>query len=849
MKRWKLTRALSALLAMTLLLAAAPQLTLTAHAASGACGEHLTWSFDEASGTLTISGFGEMASRELPPWFDYRESITEVRLPDGLTTIAESAFDGCRCLASITIPDGVTSIGRGAFAGCKDLASITIPDSVTAIDEYAFYSCNGLTSVTIPESVISLGDCVFEECHFLETVKLPRHVTSFGIRTFYYCTKLKSVTVPEGVEHIGLYCFSNCVNLESISLPDSVKDIGEHAFDGCTMLSGITVPANVESVGNYAFENCASLTEMILPASVRQVGYRAFAGCDKLSRITILNQNCEFFDAWYSTGIPAETVVCADSGSTAEAYAKKYGYPFEANGLAHWFADVDSNAYYADAVIWAVEKGITNGTGNSLFSPENTCTRAQVVTFLWRAAGRPEPRSNTNPFADVAEGQYYYKAVLWAVEQGITTGTSAGRFSPDSGCTRGQVVTFLWRAAGKPAPESTTHPFTDVRVGEYYEKPVIWAVESGITTGTAADRFSPAATCKRAQIATFLYRTSVEPVEPVPGAGDLIGVSFPDADVLHWSKDGNYLKEELKAAGYKVDLRFAAGDPAVQASQIGEMVENGAKLIIVAAIDGAALDAVLDRAKKAGCAVVSYGDSPIVSDAISYYIVFDRFSIGAAQGKFIVDQLGLDNAGDRVCNLELVGGTPDDGDAYIFYDGAMSFLEPYIDAGTLNVVSGRVEFEDVVTEDWSSEMVQANFENLLSACYSDQRLDAVWCANDALAQGVAAALENVYRNDGYPILTGQGCNVVSVRNMLNGKQAMSVFRDTRILSARTAAIADDILQGIEAPTSGSFTTADGAHMYPAFYCDPGVCTKDNIQEILIDYGYFTWEELGVEPEN
>jgi hypothetical protein len=133
-----------------------------------------------------------------------------------------------------------------------------------------------------------------------------------------------------------------------------------------------------------------------------------------------------------------------------------------------------------------------------------------VVTFLWRAAGKPEPHSNTNPFADVAEGQYYYKAVLWAVEQGITTGTAAGRFSPDSGCTRGQVVTFLWRAAGKPEPANEAHPFADVRAGEYYETPVIWAVENRVTTGTAADRFSPAATCTRAQIVTFLYRASAE---------------------------------------------------------------------------------------------------------------------------------------------------------------------------------------------------------------------------------------------------------------------------------------------------------------------------------------------------
>ena len=129
-----------------------------------------------------------------------------------------------------------------------------------------------------------------------------------------------------------------------------------------------------------------------------------------------------------------------------------------------------------------------------------------MVTFLWRAAGSPEPTSGANPFVDVKSDAYYYKAVLWVVENGITTGTSADKFSPNSACTRAQVVTFLWRAEGKPAPVSTANPFKDVNPSEYYGQAVLWAVENGVTTGTSADRFSPASTCTRAQIVTFLYR-------------------------------------------------------------------------------------------------------------------------------------------------------------------------------------------------------------------------------------------------------------------------------------------------------------------------------------------------------
>ncbi|MBR4132474.1 MAG: S-layer homology domain-containing protein [Oscillospiraceae bacterium] len=175
------------------------------------------------------------------------------------------------------------------------------------------------------------------------------------------------------------------------------------------------------------------------------------------------------------------------------------------------FDDVqDASQYYYEPVYWAVEKGITTGSTPTTFNPGAGCTRAQVVTFLWRAAGKPEPTSTTNPFEDVAADQYYYKAVLWAVEKGITTGTSATTFRPDQTCTRGQIVTFLWRYSGQPEPESSTNPFVDVPADQYYYKPVLWAVENGITKGTSADKFSPASTCTRAQIVTFLYRAMVK---------------------------------------------------------------------------------------------------------------------------------------------------------------------------------------------------------------------------------------------------------------------------------------------------------------------------------------------------
>ena len=171
------------------------------------------------------------------------------------------------------------------------------------------------------------------------------------------------------------------------------------------------------------------------------------------------------------------------------------------------FLDVKNGAFYYDAVLWAVEHDpqITKGTDATHFSPDATCTRGQVVTFLWRAVGSPEPTMTFNPFSDVKESAFYYKAVLWALQNSITNGIDSTHFGPDQGCTRAQVVTFLWRTEHQPKPSSDTNPFVDV-TGGYYYSAVLWAVEKGITKGTSADKFSPDATCTRGQIVTFLYR-------------------------------------------------------------------------------------------------------------------------------------------------------------------------------------------------------------------------------------------------------------------------------------------------------------------------------------------------------
>jgi len=169
------------------------------------------------------------------------------------------------------------------------------------------------------------------------------------------------------------------------------------------------------------------------------------------------------------------------------------------------FKDVKKSDFYYDAVQWAVAQGITTGTGPTTFSPNESCTRAQAVTFLWRAAGQPAVKNAKNPFVDVKKSDYFYKAVLWAAESGVTSGTSATKFSPDDTCTRGQIVTFLWRAqSGKKV--NASNPFKDVKASDYYYSAVLWAVRNGVTTGTSPTTFGPSENCTRGQIVTFLYR-------------------------------------------------------------------------------------------------------------------------------------------------------------------------------------------------------------------------------------------------------------------------------------------------------------------------------------------------------
>ena len=496
--------------------------------------------------SVTISGGATSVGEEV---FDGCSGLTSITILDGVTAIGMGAFRGCSGLTSITIPESVTSIGASAFSGCTGLTSVTIPNRVTYIGVYAFSGCRGLTSITIPDSVISIEDHTFRNCISLTSLTIPDSVTSIGYRAFYYCYSLTSVTIPNSVTSIEEFAFESCSGLKEVELLASVNNIPSNAFNGCNKIRRVYLPAELYLVYSSTFHfqpiqrvffggTQAQYEAMIIQHtndglvnakwSYNEIGlpdHTYTNVCDKdcnecgMTRVT---------EHKYDNDCDTKCNLCGTSRTTTHKFGS-YVYNNDATSqkdgtktrtcsvcrkaetvtvagtkLQNPFKDVKTNEYYAEPVFWAVGKNITNGMTVNTFAPNNDCTRGQIVTFLWRAAGSPEPKNTRNPFKDVKSNQYYYKAVLWAVEKGITNGTSANTFSPDATCTRAQVVTFLWRAKGSPKG-SATNPFKDVKKS-YYSDAVLWAVKNNITTGTSATTFSPDATCTRGQIVTFLYR-------------------------------------------------------------------------------------------------------------------------------------------------------------------------------------------------------------------------------------------------------------------------------------------------------------------------------------------------------
>ena len=322
-----------------------------------------------------------------------------------------------------------------------------------------------------------------------------------------------------------------------------------------------------------------------------------------------------------------------------------------------------------------------------------------------------------------------------------------------------------------------------------------------------------------------------------------IGVAMPTQDLQRWNQDGENMKKQLEAAGYEVDLQYAKNDVALQVSQLENMILGGCKVLVIASIDGSALGTVLASAKEEGIPVIAYDRLIMKSDAVSYYATFDNYKVGTIQGKFIEEKLGLAD-GKGPFNIELFAGSPDDNNALYFFQGAWDVLKPYMDKGQLVVPSGQTDFQTIAISGWKSEGAQNRMDNLLTAYYSDgKQLAAVLSPNDSLAIGIANSLTNI-GFDPYPILTGQDCDKANMKNILAGKQSMSIFKDTRTLAAKVVGMVDALMKGTEPEVNDTKTYDNGEGLIiPSFLCDPVFADKDNYKELLIDSGYYTLADI------
>ena len=357
---------------------------------------------------------------------------------------------------------------------------------------------------------------------------------------------------------------------------------------------------------------------------------------------------------------------------------------------------------------------------------------------------------------------------------------------------------------------------------------------------------APAETAPAAPAAPGGTTPDTPAAEPAATGASTIGVSMPTRALQRWNQDGENLQAMLQAVGMIVDLQFANNEVPTQVNQIENMIGAGVDILVIAAIDGEALTEVLATAEAAGIPVIAYDRLIMNTTAVSYYATFDNWLVGEMQGQFIVDELDLNNQ-DGPFYIEFFTGDPGDNNIHFFFPGAMSVLQPFLDDGTLVSLSGQTEIMQVATPGWSTEAAQSRMENLISMNnYSPtgQRLDAVMASNDSTAQGVTNALVNAgFTADNFPVITGQDCDIISVRNMVAGLQAMSVFKDTRILADSVVEMVLAIAEGRQVPINNTTDYDNGTGIIPTFLSPPIVATIANYRELLIDSGYYTEDEI------
>jgi len=331
-----------------------------------------------------------------------------------------------------------------------------------------------------------------------------------------------------------------------------------------------------------------------------------------------------------------------------------------------------------------------------------------------------------------------------------------------------------------------------------------------------------------------------------------VGISMPTRSLERWINDGEGLQKKLKDDGCKVDLQYADNKTDQQISQIQNQISGGAKILVVAAIDGESLGPVLDQAKKQGDTVIAYDRLINGTDSVDYYATFDNYKVGQLQGQFIEKQLDLSKT-DKTFNLEPFAGSPDDNNAKFFFSGAWDVLKPYVDKGTLKVPSGKAPKSDddwasIGIQGWASDKAQAEMDNRLSSFYSgSNKVNVVLSPNDSLAVGIEASLKSAgYKPSAdYPIITGQDADKANVKAILDGTQSMTVWKDTRALGDRVHEMIKSLVAGTEVEVNDTKTYNNGKKVVPSYLLEPEVITKDEVKSKLIDSGFVKAGDVGL----
>ncbi|MGH1329333.1 MAG: multiple monosaccharide ABC transporter substrate-binding protein [Paracoccaceae bacterium] len=325
-----------------------------------------------------------------------------------------------------------------------------------------------------------------------------------------------------------------------------------------------------------------------------------------------------------------------------------------------------------------------------------------------------------------------------------------------------------------------------------------------------------------------------------------VGIAMPTKSSARWISDGNSMVEQFKAAGYETDLQYAEDDIPNQLAQIENMITKGVDVLVIAAIDGTTLSNALENAAAAGIKVIAYDRLIRDSGDVDYYATFDNFKVGVQQAGTVVQGLKERFPDVKPWNVELFGGSPDDNNAYFFYNGAMSVFQPMIDAGDIQIVSGQMGMDKVGTLRWDGAVAQARMDNLLSAHYTDAQVHGVLSPYDGLSIGILSSLKGVGYGSGdlaMPIVSGQDAEIQSVKSIIAGEQYATVFKDTRELARVTVGMVDALLEGGEPEINDTSTYDNGVKVIPSYLLEPLAVDGTNWEKIVIGSGYYTMDQV------